>query len=78
VASNQGPVGLAEFTAALSLAADQAAGLSAGHGLRTCLLAVRLARRAGLSVDDVRDVYYTALLRSAGTRSAYDQMPVAT
>jgi HD-GYP domain-containing protein (c-di-GMP phosphodiesterase class II)/DNA-binding CsgD family transcriptional regulator len=74
VASDQGPVGLAEFTAALSLAADQAAGLSPGHGLRTCLLATRLARRAGLAINDLRDVYYTALLRSVGcTSDAHEQ-----
>ena len=72
--SDQGPVGLAEFTAALSLAADQAAGLSLEHGLRTCLLATRLARRAGLSDDDLRQVYYTALLRSVGcTSDAHEQ-----
>jgi HD-GYP domain-containing protein (c-di-GMP phosphodiesterase class II)/DNA-binding CsgD family transcriptional regulator len=74
VASDQGPVGLAEFTAALSLAADQAAGLSLEHGLRTCLLATRLARRAGLAGDDLRHVYYTALLRSVGcTSDAHEQ-----
>ena len=45
VASDQGPVGLAEFTAALSLAAD-----------------------------DLRQVYYTALLRSVGcTSDAHEQ-----
>ena len=72
--SDQGPVGLAEFTAALSLAADQAAGLSLEHGLRTCLLATRLARRAGLAADDLRQVYYTALLRSVGcTSDAHEQ-----
>ena len=65
---------LAEFTAALSLAADQAAGLSLEHGLRSCLLAVRLARRAGLAAGELRDVYYTALLRSVGcTSDAHEQ-----
>jgi HD-GYP domain-containing protein (c-di-GMP phosphodiesterase class II)/DNA-binding CsgD family transcriptional regulator len=74
VASDQGPVGLAEFTAVLSLAADQAAGLSLEHGLRVCLLATRLARRAGLAGDDLRHVYYTALLRSVGcTSDAHEQ-----
>jgi hypothetical protein len=74
VASDQGPIGLAEFTAALSLAADQAAGPSLEHGLRTCLLATRLARRAGLATDELRQVYYTALLRSAGcTSDAHEQ-----
>jgi HD-GYP domain-containing protein (c-di-GMP phosphodiesterase class II)/DNA-binding CsgD family transcriptional regulator len=74
VASDQGPVGLAEFIAALSLAADQAAGLSLEHGLRTCLLAIRLAGRAGLAGGDLRHVYYTALLRSVGcTSDAHEQ-----
>jgi HD-GYP domain-containing protein (c-di-GMP phosphodiesterase class II)/DNA-binding CsgD family transcriptional regulator len=74
VASDHGPVELAEFTAALSLAADQAAGLSLEHGLRTCLLAIRLAGRAGLATGDLRHVYYTALLRSVGcTSDAHEQ-----
>src|SRR5579859_1381894 len=74
VASDQGLVVLAEFTAALSLAADQAAGLSLEHGLRTCLLATRLAQRAGLATEDLRHVYYTALLRSVGcTSDAHEQ-----
>jgi HD-GYP domain-containing protein (c-di-GMP phosphodiesterase class II) len=74
VASHQGPLGLAEFTAVLSLAADQAAGLSLEHGLRTCLLATRLGQRAGLAADDLRDVYFTALLRSVGcTSDAHEQ-----
>jgi HD-GYP domain-containing protein (c-di-GMP phosphodiesterase class II)/DNA-binding CsgD family transcriptional regulator len=74
VASDQGPIGLAEFTAALSLPADQAAGLPLEHGLRTCVLAIRLAQRAGLAADDLRHVYYTALLRSVGcTSDAHEQ-----
>ena len=74
MATDQGPVELAEFTAALSLAADQAAGLSLEHGLRTCLLATRLARRAGAGAGELREVYYTALLRSIGcTSDAHEQ-----
>ena len=74
MATDQGSVELAEFTAALSLAADQAAGLSLEHGLRTCLLATRLARRAGADAGELRDVYYTALLRSIGcTSDAHEQ-----
>jgi HD-GYP domain-containing protein (c-di-GMP phosphodiesterase class II) len=74
VATDQGAVALAEFTAALSLAADQAAGLSLEHGLRCCLLATRLARRAGLAAGELREVYYTALLRSVGcTSDAHEQ-----
>ncbi|HXP19046.1 MAG TPA: HD domain-containing phosphohydrolase [Streptosporangiaceae bacterium] len=68
------PVQLAEFTAALSLAADMAAGLSLDHGLRCCLLATRLAARAGLGPGELRDVYYVALLRSIGcTSDAHEQ-----
>jgi hypothetical protein len=46
-------LGLPSSPRRFSLAADQAAGLSLGHGLRTCLLATRLARRAGLAAADV-------------------------
>ena len=62
-------VRLAELVAALSLAADQAAGVTLEHGLRTCLLATRLAGRAGLGPADRREVYYVALLRSIGCTS---------
>jgi hypothetical protein len=71
VATDQGAVALAEFTAALSLSADQAAGLSLEHGLRCCLLATG---RAGLAAGELREVYYTALLRSVGcTSDAHEQ-----
>jgi HD-GYP domain-containing protein (c-di-GMP phosphodiesterase class II)/DNA-binding CsgD family transcriptional regulator len=63
------PVQLAELVAALSLAADQASGVTLEHGLRTCLLATRLAVRAGLGPADCREVYYVALLRSIGCTS---------
>jgi len=68
-AEDQGPVQLAELVAALSLAADQASGVTLEHGLRTCLLATRLAGRAGLGPADRREVYYVALLRSIGCTS---------
>jgi HD-GYP domain-containing protein (c-di-GMP phosphodiesterase class II) len=69
-----GPVPLAELVAALSLAADQASGVTLEHGLRTCLLATRLAERAGLDQAARRDVYYVSLLRSIGcTSDAHEQ-----
>ena len=45
------------------------------HGLRTCLLATRLADRAGLDESARRrDVYYASLLRSIGcTSDAHEQ-----
>ena len=73
--TDQAAVALAEFTAALSLAADQAAGLSLEHRLRCCLLATRLARRAGVAAGELREVYYAAAhLDQAvrtGTRCSY-------
>jgi HD-GYP domain-containing protein (c-di-GMP phosphodiesterase class II)/DNA-binding CsgD family transcriptional regulator len=60
---------LAELVAALSLAADLASGVTLEHGLRTCLLATRLAVRAGLGPADCREVYYVALLRAIGCTS---------
>src|SRR5438067_4844468 len=67
-------VELAELVAAVSLAADLASGVTLEHGLRTCLLATRLAERAGLDPAARRDVYYTSLLRSIGcTSDAHEQ-----
>jgi hypothetical protein len=73
-APDGGPVQLAELVAALSLAADLASGVTLEHGLRTCLLASRLAERAGLDLAARRDVYYVSLLRSIGcTSDAHEQ-----
>jgi putative nucleotidyltransferase with HDIG domain len=67
-------VELAGLVAAVSLAADLASGVTLEHGLRTCLLATRLAGRAGLDEAARRDVYYTSLLRSIGcTSDAHEQ-----
>ena len=67
-------VELAALVAAVSLAADLASGVTLEHGLRTCLLATRLAERAGLDAPARRDVYYTSLLRSIGcTSDAHEQ-----
>src|SRR6266542_23378 len=57
---------LAEPMAALSLASDLGMGQPLEHGLRSCLVAVRLAEVIGAPNDVVRDTYDLALLRSAG------------
>src|SRR3954452_2844938 len=57
---------LAELIGALSLATDIGAGLGMETALRTCWLAVELGRSLGVKGDDLRDVYYTALLRFIG------------
>jgi HD-GYP domain-containing protein (c-di-GMP phosphodiesterase class II) len=55
-----------ELLAALSLATDLGTGYPLEHGLRTCLVAVRLAERADVDDETARCVYYLALLHSIG------------
>lgn len=57
---------LAEFLAALSLATDLGMGQPLEQTLRTCLIALALGQRLGLTPDDLSDVYYVALLRFLG------------
>lgn len=57
---------LAELTAALSLATDLGLGQPMEYLLRSCLLALSLGRELGLRDSQLRDVYYTALLRWIG------------
>ena len=59
----------AELAASVSFAADIGVGQPLEHGLRTCLLALRLADCMGLSEADRRATYYVALLRWAGCTS---------
>jgi HD-GYP domain-containing protein (c-di-GMP phosphodiesterase class II)/DNA-binding CsgD family transcriptional regulator len=61
-----GPTRTADLLGALSLASDLAVGLSVEHGLRSCLIAMRLAGRLALPVRDQVTVYYTSLLMDAG------------
>ncbi|HKB17692.1 MAG TPA: HD domain-containing phosphohydrolase [Candidatus Dormibacteraeota bacterium] len=57
---------LAELMAALSLATDLGMGQPMEQALRTCLIAVSLGDRLGLSRDELSEVYYVALLRFLG------------
>ena len=59
-------VRLAEVVAALCLATDLATGQPLEHGLRRALLAVWLGEELGLSAEDLRNVYYVALLGTVG------------
>lgn len=61
-----GPLRLAEAAGVLALATDLAMGQPLEHGLRTALLAVRVAEAMGLSEDDQAAVFYTGLLHFAG------------
>jgi HD-GYP domain-containing protein (c-di-GMP phosphodiesterase class II) len=62
-------VRLAELFASLSLATDLGLGQPLEHALRSCIIAVRLGRAAGLSEADLQDAYYLALLRFIGCSS---------
>ena len=55
---------LAELVVGLSLVSDLGMGQEPGDAARACLIAVGLARRAGLS--DLSEVYYTSLLQHCG------------
>jgi HD-GYP domain-containing protein (c-di-GMP phosphodiesterase class II) len=65
---------LAELVAALSLGIDLGFGQPMEHVLRQCLIALRLADRAGLAAQDRMAVYYTALLVNVGCHAdAHEQ-----
>ncbi len=67
-------VRLAELVASLSLGVDLGFGQPMEHVLRQCLIALRLAERAGLGEEDRVAVYYTALLITVGCHSdAHEQ-----
>jgi hypothetical protein len=57
---------LGELLAALSLATDLGNGMPLEKTMRTCLLAVSIGQRMGLSVEDLSDTFYATLLRSIG------------
>jgi HD-GYP domain-containing protein (c-di-GMP phosphodiesterase class II) len=59
-------IGVTELLASLSLATDLGTGQPMGHGLRTCVRSVDVARRLGLDEDGVREVHQVALLRFLG------------
>jgi HD-GYP domain-containing protein (c-di-GMP phosphodiesterase class II) len=62
----EGVTRLAEVLVALSLTTDLGSGVPFEKGLRTSVVASRLAQALDLSVSDRRAIYYAALLRSLG------------
>ena len=60
------PLRLAEAAGVLSLATDLAMRQPLEHGLRTAMLALRIAQAMGLSDDDQGTVFYTGVLHFAG------------
>src|SRR5262245_21482669 len=58
---------LAELVATLSMAAEAGtSGSPSDLGLKTAIFAVNLGGEMGLSNDDLRDIYYLALLKYIG------------
>jgi HD-GYP domain-containing protein (c-di-GMP phosphodiesterase class II) len=73
-AAGRSHVRLAELVAALSLGVDLGFGQPMEHVLRQCLIALRIADRAGLGEQDRMAVYYTALLVNVGCHAdAHEQ-----
>jgi len=60
------PLRLIEAAGVMSLATDLAMGQPLEHGLRTAILALRLAQATGLAEDDQVTVFYTGVLHFAG------------
>lgn len=60
---------IAELLAALSHALDLTEGAPAGHTLRSCMIAMRIADAIGLGTDDRTALYYAMLLKDAGCSS---------
>jgi HD-GYP domain-containing protein (c-di-GMP phosphodiesterase class II) len=60
------PLGLAGVIAALSVTSDLTRGHPPGEAMRACLVAVELARRAGLEAARQQEVFYATLMRFAG------------
>ena len=65
---------LADLLCALSVPLDLAMAQAPEKSIRSCLVAVDLARRLGLAEPVVSDVYYATLLRHLGcTATAYEE-----
>jgi HD-GYP domain-containing protein (c-di-GMP phosphodiesterase class II) len=60
---------LQDILVALSFALDLTEGAVAGHAIRSCLLAVRLALSVNLDLDLISDLYYACLLKDVGCSS---------
>ena len=60
---------LSEIISALSFALDLTEGAVAGHAVRSCLLGMRIAERAGLPPTDLHELYYALLLKDIGCSS---------
>jgi HD-GYP domain-containing protein (c-di-GMP phosphodiesterase class II) len=60
---------LAEIIEALSKALDMTEGQPEGHCIRCCYIGTHIGREIGLDDSDLRDLYYTLLLKDLGCSS---------
>ncbi|GGD80995.1 HD-GYP domain-containing protein [Croceicoccus mobilis] len=60
---------LPELMGAFSFALDLTEGQPEGHSLRACSIATAVARALGIEGDELRTVYYTAMLKDLGCSS---------
>ncbi len=68
------PPRLVEIVAAFSLATDLGLGQPMEHGLRSCLIATRLAERLELDENERSSIYWVTLLAMVGCTAASHEM----
>lgn len=64
-----GRIDMPELISALSYALDMTEGAMPGHALRSCILGIRIAERAGVPQAQMSDLYYALLLKDIGCSS---------
>jgi len=62
-------VRVSEVLAAMSFALDLTEGQPMGHALRSCMIGIAIGKRAGLGLEEQRDLYHALLLKDAGCSS---------
>jgi HD-GYP domain-containing protein (c-di-GMP phosphodiesterase class II) len=67
-------IALSRVIGALSYALDVTGGQPPGHGLRSCLIGMRLAEEIGLDAGARSDLFYALLLKDAGCSSNASRM----
>jgi putative nucleotidyltransferase with HDIG domain len=68
------PISLSEIISALSYALDLTEGAVHGHALRSCLLGMRIAAEAKLTVEQAGSLYFALLLKDVGCSSNAGRM----
>ncbi len=66
-----------DLIGALSLAADLATGVSAGHSVRATYIGMRIAAELGLPAEQLPDLFYAELLMDAGCTAWASQVAAA-